>query len=330
MQKLRSELGEWLRCGKEVLDEKSGNELEQFYLKVAKRSIRIEGGYQEALDVHEELKAKLEQQMDTFLLVARSIKKNGDDHGKPVGSTKAKTSERPLFDADVSRPEEPKRGRGARDKMDNFGDETFSRFLEEELQLAGQVGEKQPPLQSSHHLFSNKEERNQNQKQLVGERAIPIPITPKSARKNCKEIGDQYLSNFPCSTVASDDTRNDLSERNKEGTMLREGTSTPGAMKKGEDSEETCLKFISKVKERFPKKPHIIKNIANLVEKMQEESGDANQGRLEREIGTLFKGHPDLLHEFNQFLGLINEVSAAAGRASSPSKRKRGRPKNGE
>ena len=36
VKRLRSELGEWMRCGREVLNEANTNELEQFYLKMAK------------------------------------------------------------------------------------------------------------------------------------------------------------------------------------------------------------------------------------------------------------------------------------------------------
>jgi histone deacetylase complex regulatory component SIN3 len=88
----------------------------------------------------------------------------------------------------------------------------------------------------------------------------------------------------------------------------------PKEVRGGGNSEEARLKFISKVKETFLKESHIIEKITNLVEQMQKDrmiASEGERGRLETEIETVFKGHPDLLQECYQLLHCTNGGSGS-------------------
>ena len=71
-KRLRFELGEWMRCGREVLNEANANKLEQLYLKMAERSIKLEARDRDAFAMDAEMKEKLQGHVTKILLDARS------------------------------------------------------------------------------------------------------------------------------------------------------------------------------------------------------------------------------------------------------------------
>ena len=302
MKKLRTELGEWLRCGSEVLNKENRNELEKFYLKVAKRSIKIEGGYEEALDFHEEIKTKLRQQIDSVLLIAQSkcVKKNMDHKphrqlavlGGESRVQEPTTSKRPLSEA------------GAYDKV--------GAVHKAGVPPETKKGKLDHPVVSSSatRKTSNLLAKDTNKRELGNKRK-------DGGKSNLHVTWNSGQLDSPFHTTTSTSSDDDLSERKKKKGPRQSAETSKCKEVRGRNSEETCLKFISKVKNRFPNKPHMIKDITNLVEKIQ--VGDKSV--VEKEINNLFAGHPDLLNEFNQFSNHMNvAVSGSPGTRTSPRK----------
>ena len=270
LKRLRSELGEWMRCGREVLNEANTNELEQFYVKLAKRSIQLEARDQKAFAVDEQVKEKRLRNVNEILLDARSNMK-GVDRGILASEGGGPALKKARLSPPTTKPRVQSLHQShlaAYAKLKDVFQETPDPSTERMQELAREFN----------LTFKKVNQWFGTQRWLV-----------KKRKADQEAARDLLQSPFPTPSG-----NNDMNERREEGQAIADmqgpsiekASSVDKVYLVGEknDNDKTAIDPFACL---FPNQSHGSKITTNVVEQMQkDEAREVDRGRLEREIGT--------------------------------------------